>query len=86
MSDPGERKVQNREITRRVAAFFGPHRKMIIFTMFAVLAGVVFGLLPPIFLKTLIDEGLTKKNLTVVTEFSILTIIATIFSTATGAF
>lgn len=79
MASPAERKSQNRDITRRVAALFRPHLKMVISTMLAVLAGVVFGLLPPIFLKHLIDDGITKANLQVVTEFSLLTVVATIF-------
>jgi ATP-binding cassette subfamily B protein len=79
MSSPGERKSQNRDITRRVTSLFRPHSKMVFATMGAVLVGVIAGLLPPIFIMKIIDEGITKGNLPLITEYSLWTVVATIF-------
>ncbi len=80
MGQPEAKKAMNREITRRVAALFRPYRSKVFLTLLAVLAGVVLGLFPPIFLKYLIDDGITKANMQVVTEYSLLTILFTILA------
>lgn len=43
-----------------------------------VMVGVVLGLLPPYFLKIIIDEGLVKKDLGVISLYSGLTILVTL--------
>lgn len=80
MAQPEAKKAMNREITRRVAALFRPYRGKVILTLLAVLVGVVLGLFPPIFLKYLIDDGITNANMQVVTEYSLLTIFFTILA------
>ncbi|MCE9559869.1 MAG: ABC transporter ATP-binding protein/permease [Armatimonadetes bacterium] len=68
----------SRESYRRVARLFIPHRRMVYLTILAVIVGVLFGLMPPLFLRTIIDDGLTKLNMSTVITFSILTVLATI--------
>jgi ATP-binding cassette subfamily B protein len=70
----------NREVFQRVVGLFAPHRAMVVRTGLAVLAGVLVGLLPPWFVQILIDEGLIKRNLEVVTVYSVLTIVAVLAS------
>ena len=61
---------------RRVLGLFGPYRKEVGAILGVVLLAVVAGVLPPFFLKTIIDKGITKGNFGVVVEFSIFTLIA----------
>ncbi len=72
----------DRVTVRRVASLFGPHRKMLIATGFAVLVGVVLGLLPPYFVQTIIDEGFQKKRMDIVALYSGLTIVAVLAGAA----
>lgn len=61
---------------RRVLGLFGPYRKEVGAILGVVLLAVVAGVLPPFFLKTIIDKGITKGDFGVVVEFSIFTLIA----------
>jgi ATP-binding cassette, subfamily B, bacterial len=76
-ADP-EAKLKNKEIARRVIGLFKPYRKDVWLTLAAVAVGVVLGLLPPLFLQIIIDQGILKQDLDVVTWFSVWTILATI--------
>lgn len=61
-----------------MAAFFKPYLAQVIWTMLAVIAGVMAGVLPPLFIREIIDKGITEKNLDIVMWFSLWTILSTI--------
>ncbi len=65
-------------ILRRVVHMFAPYKPKVILTLITVLVGVVMGLLPPWFLKVIIDEGLQKNDLGVVMRFSLWSVVVTI--------
>lgn len=71
-------KSVSRELFKRVAQLFRPHRAMVYKTLAAVIAGVLFGLLPPFFLMKIVDDGIVKKSMSVVGLYSSLTVLATI--------
>lgn len=75
---PSEAVRSPKEIIRRVAVMFRPYLRDVVLTLLAVVVGVVLGLLPPLWLKVIIDDGITKNDFLVVTEYSILTIVVTI--------
>jgi ATP-binding cassette, subfamily B, bacterial len=66
---------------RRVIQTFRPYTAMVVVIAVAVVINATLGLLPPFFLKTLINSGLLAKNLAVVSRFTIYTLIATAGST-----
>ncbi|MBI1331371.1 MAG: ATP-binding cassette domain-containing protein [Armatimonadetes bacterium] len=73
-----ESKPIDRAIVRRVISLFGPHRKQVMLMMGTVMVAVILGLIPPFLLQVIIDRGLQKNNLGVVTEYSLLTIVITL--------
>lgn len=82
MSDSAPKALTNKQITSRVAALFKPYTAKVLWTMVAVIAGVLAGILPPLFVKEIIDNGISAKNLDVVVWFSVWTILATIAGAA----
>ncbi len=81
MSAGGPRKLKPGTV-RRVIATFRPYKAQALATAVTVLVAVVLGLLPPWFLQIIIDQGLTKKDLHVVTVYSVWTIVATVAASA----
>lgn len=71
---------ERRTILRRVAAMFSPYSGKVWLTVITVLIGVVLGLLPPLWLQIIIDEGITKSDLGVVTTYSLLTVVITLIA------
>ena len=67
---------------KRVVRSFKPYTTQVIFIAIAVLASAGLGILPPFFLKTIINEGLLARNLHTVAAYSIYTILATLGGTA----
>ena len=63
---------------KRVARLFYPHRRDVMIMLGTVTAGVLLGLLPPFFLRIIIDQGLQKNDLHLTSIYSVLTIITTI--------
>ncbi len=61
---------------RRVLGLFGPYRKEVGSILGVVLLAVVAGVLPPFFLKRLIDDGITKADFGVITLYSLWTLLA----------
>ncbi|MFM9874618.1 MAG: ABC transporter ATP-binding protein [Fimbriimonadaceae bacterium] len=55
---------------RRILRLFAPHKKMVALTLIAVIIGVVLGIVPPYLIKTIIDEGITHKNLGIIAQTS----------------
>jgi ATP-binding cassette subfamily B protein len=66
---------------RRVVALFGAYKSHIVGIIVMVLASAGVGLLPPFYLQTLINEGLLKRDLDIVTHYTLLTIAATLGTT-----
>lgn len=66
---------------RRVVALFGAYKKYLTGIFVLVLASAGVGLLPPFFLQALINDGLLKRNLGIVTHYTLLTIVATLGAT-----
>src|SRR5581483_10355195 len=66
----------DRAILRKVIGLFRAYKLQVIATGIAVLVGVLLGLLPPYFVKVIIDDGLQRHNLSKVMEFSIFTVLA----------
>jgi len=81
MSAGGPRKLKPGTV-RRVIATFRPYKAQALATAVTVVVAVLLGLLPPWFLQIIIDQGLTRKDLHVVTVYSIWTIVATVAASA----
>jgi ATP-binding cassette, subfamily B, bacterial len=79
---PGKKKLDRASI-RRVFALYGPYKSSVIVMLATVMVGVLLGLVTPFFLQIIIDEGLQKKNLHVISIYSGLTILVTILAAAT---
>ncbi len=75
------RKPLNPETPKRVVRSFGPYKPEIVWTGLAVLASSALGLLPPFFLRTIVNDGLIGHRLPVVTLYTLLTLGATLGST-----
>ncbi len=70
-----QRKSLNRAVLRRVAGLFKPHKGLAIGTALVVLVSSVLGVAPPFLLQLLIDRGLMKGDLGLVTRLSLLTVV-----------
>lgn len=79
---PAGKKGLNRASIRRVMAYFAPYKPQVILIVVLVLVAAGIGILSPFFLKRLVDDGLLKQNLGLVTELTLLSILVTIASTA----
>ena len=78
----GPNKPITRETVTRIARLFLPYKPAVIWTAVAVLGSAAFGLLPPFFLRIIVNRGLMGHNLHVVTLFTLYTLAATIGTTA----
>ncbi len=76
----GPKKV-DRATVRRVLSLFRPYRTQTTWTVVFVLLSAGIGILTPFFLRIIIDRGLEKYNLAVITKYSVLTLVATLVST-----
>lgn len=70
-----------RDTLRRVLTLFGAYRSHIAGIVLLVLASAAIGLLPPFFLQSLINDGLLRRDLAVVTHYTLLTLAATVGAT-----
>ena len=66
---------------RRVVALFGAYRGHIAGIVVLVLASAAVGLLAPFYLQSLINDGLLKRDLGVVTHYTLLTLAVTVGAT-----
>jgi ATP-binding cassette subfamily B protein len=80
-NDPTPKPV-NRETVKRVMRSFTPYKAQVAFIVACVLASACLGLLPPLYLRTIINAGLGARNMAVVGEYSLFTLVATLLSTA----
>ncbi len=69
---------------RRVMGLFKPYRSSVIWTVVLVLLSSGLGILSPFFLKIIVNEGLMNKQLSIVTKYSMFTLLATIGGVAFG--
>jgi ATP-binding cassette subfamily B protein len=67
---------------KRVFTTFMPYRLHLAGIVILVLAAAGIGLLSPFFLQALINEGLLKNNLAVITRYTLLTLLVTLGSSA----
>ncbi len=73
-----EKKSFNRAIVKRVVGLFGPHKAAVITMNLTVLVAVILGLIPPLLLRIIIDDGLFKNNLRITSIYSVATILITL--------
>ncbi len=82
MSSPTPPLPPSGPLVRRVFGLYAPHKAELIAMLVSVAVGVGLGLAPPFFLQILIDQGIQKNDLGVVTLYSILTIVVTLLAAA----
>ncbi len=63
---------------------FAPYKSSVGWTILLILISAGLGILPPFFLKVIVNDGLLKHQLGTVTAFSIYTLLATIGGTVFG--
>lgn len=63
---------------KRVFGLFKPYRAEVIAMLAVVLLAVILGTASPFILKVIIDDGIQKKDLGIIAEYSILTILLTL--------
>ncbi len=82
MSKPTKDKKLKIERTtvKRVMSLYAPHKWDVIKMMFSIALGVLLGVAPPFLLKIIIDEGVGKANLGIISEYSVLTIVLTLLA------
>ncbi len=79
-----KRKPIPRATVKRVARAFQPYQGQLAAIAFLVLAAAAMGLLSPFYLRVIIDQGLGKSNLPLVTHYTLLTLLVTIGGTLLG--
>ena len=77
MTEPEKLSI-NRIIVKRVIGLFAPHRAAVLVMTGTVMVAVVLGLIPPLLLKIIIDDGLFKNNFHITSTYSLATIIITL--------
>jgi ATP-binding cassette, subfamily B, bacterial len=82
MGPGGPPKKLNPETAKRVISTFKPHIPMLSLITVAVLCSTALSILPPFFLRSLVDDGLGKFKMPIVVQYSIWTLLATVGSTA----
>jgi len=80
----GPSKGLNKASLRRVIRLFAPYKSSVVITVVLVLLSAALGILSPFFLKIIVNEGLQKKQLSVVTSYSIYMLLATLGGTLFG--
>lgn len=71
-----DKKIADRAMLKRIIQLFLPHKKLVILTVFAVLVGVILGIIPPYLIQTIIDVGFVKKDLGVIGQQSVFILLA----------
>lgn len=69
---------------RRVMGTFAPYCWQLLGVSLLVLVGGLLGLLPPVYMKIITDDGLLKNDMAVVTWYTLLTLLVTIGAAAMG--
>jgi ATP-binding cassette subfamily B protein len=80
---PGKFAPKNPRATlRRIVQSFAPYRRQVVLVLAAVFVSSLLGLLSPFFLRAIVDRGLYRGDIGLVTRFTLLTLAVTIASTA----
>lgn len=77
----GPKKPIKKETLQRVTRSFAPYKPQVILIIISVLASATLGLLSPFYLQIIVNEGLLKQHLDIVTRYTIFTLLATLFGT-----
>jgi ATP-binding cassette subfamily B protein len=77
------RKIK-KDTFRRVASAFKPYTAQLVVIGVIVLASAALGLLPPFFLRVIVDQGLIGRDMSAVEKYSLFTLAATIGGTVGG--
>lgn len=80
---PGNKKL-NRANLKRVTALFQPHVGRLWFIGVLVIVTAAIGLAPPFLLERIVNDGLLKRDLNLVTQMSVITMIALLASSLLG--
>ena len=75
-------KAVDRALLKRVVGLFRPHIPDVIRTSIAVVIGVCLGVVPPFLIQVIIDNGIQKRDLGVISVYSILTVIFVLLGAA----
>lgn len=74
-SEPEAPTKVDRALLKRIVSLFRPHLPDVIRTTIAVVIGVLLGIVPPFLIQIIIDNGLQKRDLGVITTYSLLTVL-----------
>jgi len=77
----GPKKPLKPDTVRRVTQTFAPYARQMALIAGCVVAAAAFGLVTPFALRHIIDKGLQGHDMRVIVDYSILTLIATVFAT-----
>ena len=77
-----DKKPLKPETLKRVAQTFRPYHKQVVGIAVTVLLAAALGLFPPFLLQAIINKGLLGQNMALVTRDTLLTLAATLVSTA----
>lgn len=80
----GPPKKVSKTTVKRVAGLFAPYRSQMTLTVVFVLLSAGLGLFTPFFLQKIINDGLLKRDLSVITEYTLLSLVAVILSIGLG--
>ncbi len=81
---PPDKKKLNKANLNRVTALFKPHAGRLWFIGVLVIITAAIGLAPPFLLERIVNDGLLKRDLNLVTQMSVLTMIALLASSLLG--
>ncbi len=81
---PPPSKPASRATLGRVVTLFAEHKLQLLGIFFLVLGSALLGLSAPFYLRSLINEGLVKRNLSIVSHYTLLTLAVTIGSAVLG--
>lgn len=77
----GMKRPLQKETVGRVIRIFSPYRREMILTAVAVVISAGLGLLSPFFLRIIVNQGLMKKDISIIVRFSLYSLAATISAT-----
>ena len=75
-SPEGPPKTRDPRTLRRVVHAFAPYRSRVVLVLIAVFFSSLLGILPPFLLKVIVDRGLSRPNLALVTRYTLYTLLA----------
>lgn len=76
----GPPKKPNPNTVKRVMGTFKPYKSQLAFICLLVLISALLGLLPPAYLRKIVDVGFGKQDFGVVTQYTLLTLLMTLAS------